>query len=84
MSKIDKLIQRLLNNPKDFTWDEVVQILKHFGFFELKTGKTTGSGRKFVNEKKKIIILHKPHPVNVVKPYAVKIVIDILKGENLI
>ncbi len=62
MSKTEKLLQRLLSVPKDFTWEELTKLLGLFGYIELKKGKTGGSGRKFVDENKNVIILHKPHP----------------------
>lgn len=35
MSKKDKLIERLLRKPKDFTFDEMESLLSYFGY-ELK------------------------------------------------
>ncbi len=35
MSKKDKLIDRLLKKPKDFTFDEMESLLSYFGY-ELK------------------------------------------------
>ena len=43
-----------------------------FGYQEQKTGKTSGSRRKFINNEGKMISLHKPHPGNIVKEYLVK------------
>jgi len=82
MSRTEKLLQRLLSVPKDFTWDELVKILIHFGFTELRKGKTGGSRRKFADEKKKVIIMHKPHPGNIVKEYAIRQVIEHLKEKG--
>lgn len=79
MAKIDKLIARLITLPKDFTWDELIKILAHYEYSELKQGKTGGSRRKFAGPKQMIISLHKPHPGNIVKTYALKQVIDHLK-----
>ena len=84
MSKTEKLLQRLLSLPKDFTWDELVTLLHYFGFAELKKGKTGGSRRKFVDDKKNIISLHKPHPGNILKEYAIKQVLDQLKEKGYI
>jgi hypothetical protein len=78
MSKSEKLLQRLLSVPKDFTWAELVTLLAYFGFEELKKGKTGGSRRKFVDIQKRVIILHKPHPGNIVKEYAIRQVIEYL------
>ena len=82
--KIDKLLDRFLNNPKDLTFEELVQVLKYYGFNEVKTGKTSGSRCRFCNENKRIITFHKPHPKNIIKPYVIKDIIFALKQENLI
>lgn len=84
MSKTEKLLQRLLSVPKDFTWEELTKLLGLFGFVELKKGKTGGSRRKFADEKKNVIILHKPHPGNIVKEYAIKQIITQLKEKGYI
>lgn len=84
MGRIEKLIERLLSNPKDFTWDELVKVLAHYGYVEKKTGKTGGSRRKFVSESINIISLHKPHPSNIVKTYAINAVIEQLKENGKI
>ena len=51
MSKKDKLIERLRTVPKDFTYEELVSLLKYFGFEEVKSGKTSGSAVKLKNYK---------------------------------
>jgi hypothetical protein len=84
MSRSEKLVHRLLSIPKDFTWEELVKLLALFGYTELKKGKTGGSRRKFADEKKNIIILHKPHPGNILEEYAIKQVIDQLKEKGYI
>jgi len=76
LSKIDKLLERFLSNPKDLKWNELVRILNHFGYSEIKSGKTGGSRRKFVNDKKDVISLHKPHPKPIVKQYVIKQIIE--------
>ena len=82
MAKIDKLIDRFLLRPADFTWDELIKILGHFGYQELKKGKTGGSRRKFANERDHIISLHKPHPGNILKRYMIDQVITELKDSG--
>jgi predicted RNA binding protein YcfA (HicA-like mRNA interferase family) len=84
MSKTEKLLLRLLSIPRDFTWDELTKLLGLFGFVELKKGKTGGSRRKFADEKKNVIILHKPHPGNIVKEYAIRQIITQLKEKGYI
>lgn len=79
MGKHEKLLERFLSNPKDFTWDELVKLLKGYGYEELTAGKTGGSRRKFADSDKNVISLHKPHPSKIVKAYALKDVKDHLK-----
>ena len=79
MSKVDKLVERLKTKPKDFTWDEAIKVMKHYGYSLMAQGKTGGSRRKFVNEAKDIISLHEPHPQKVLKNYQLEIVIEHLK-----
>ena len=82
MSKHEKLVNRLLAEPKDFTWEELIKVLSVYGYTEVKKGKTGGSRRKFVDEHKNIIALHKPHPSNIIKAYAIKQVIAELKEQG--
>jgi len=86
MSRKDKLLKRLLLLPKDFTFDEVVAVLASFDFFEVKTGKTSGSAVRFKNVSfpYEPIIFHKPHPQNIVKVYVLKSIIASLIRCNLI
>ena len=73
MSKNDKLLVRLLSQPTDFTWDELVRVLRLLGYEEQAAGKTGGSRRAFANAATGTIIrLHKPHPGNVLKMYQLK------------
>jgi hypothetical protein len=82
LGKIEKLIDRLLRIPRDFTWDELKTVLGHFGYKEFKAGKTGGSRRRFMNESKNIITLHKPHPDPTLKEYQLKDVIDHLREKG--
>jgi hypothetical protein len=84
MSRQEKLISRLLSVPKDFTWEELIKVLTSFGYREIKGGKTGGSRRRFADENKNVITLHKPHPANIVKDYAIREVIAHLKGKGYI
>ncbi len=85
MTKIDKLIERLLSIPKDFTYTELCKILNNFGYIEVTKGKTSGSRVMFIHDKAETPIrLHKPHPKPVLKEYVIKQVIDELKKENFI
>lgn len=84
MTRKEKLIKRLLTRPKDFTWDEMRKLLVVLGFEEVKTGKTSGSRRRFVNSSGVIISLHKPHPKKILKMYQIEQLIDILNQEGLL
>ena len=80
MAKFEKLIKRLLSNPKDFSFDELVTLLAGFGFRLSNMGSTSGSAVRFINkETGHIIRLHKPHPSPVVKQYLIKLIINELK-----
>ena len=85
MAKFDKLLKRLLSNPKDFTFGELESLLTGFGFKLSNAGSTSGSAVRFINHKTgHIIRLHKPHPSPVIKQYLIKFVINELKqGEYL-
>ncbi|WP_194973755.1 type II toxin-antitoxin system HicA family toxin [Aquiflexum lacus] len=78
MTKIEKLIERFLGNPSDFHYDEMVKLLKHFGFEEVKKGKTSGSRVRFENREGVPLMLHKPHPSGIMKKYQMKQVREIL------
>lgn len=77
MSTKEKLEERLNRKPKDFTWEELVSVFRSRGF-TIKSG--SGSRYKFIHEKFKIlIILHKPHPENVVNQATIKDATNALK-----
>ena len=80
MSKKDKLVERFLRLPKDFTYQELSKLLSGFGYIEENKGRTSGSRVLFFNnEKKHSIMLHKPHPGNIIKAYALKYVLQELE-----
>jgi hypothetical protein len=83
MGKKDKLIERLLSRPKDFTFDEMVSLLSYFGY-DLRQGGT-GSGVKFIKEgSNEVINFHKPHPNGVLKRYVLEQVIEKLRKDGLL
>lgn len=62
MSRVQKAIARLttLPPPSDLAWDDLVRVLKHFGYRQLN-GR--GSRRKFFHEgRDALICCHEPHP----------------------
>ena len=85
MSKKDKLLKRFLSAPADFSYDELVRLMKGFGYDESQAGKTSGSAVSFIHfGTRHIIKLHKPHPNPVLKGYQIKDVIDELKRKEII
>ena len=73
MSKIDKAKERLSSRPKDFTYSEAKYLLSQLGFEEFNKGKTSGSRVKFYRDSdQRIILLHKPHPGDVMSISAIK------------
>lgn len=84
MNKKDKLLRRLYDCPKDFTFNELVSLFGAFGFTIDNKGNTSGSRVAFVNESMNLTyIVHKPHPSNVVKGYVIKQVIKFLKANGI-
>ena len=79
MGNAQKLQQRFLSRPTDFTWEELMKVLGTYGYTPLKKGKTGGSRRKFIHANNDIINLHKPHPANVLKAYIIKQIIEHFK-----
>jgi len=85
MSKHQKLLEKLLSLPKNFTYDEMVTLLKGFGYSHEERGKSPGSGVMFYNEQSQDKIrFHKPHPQKELKEYILKLVIQQLKNNKLL
>jgi hypothetical protein len=84
MTKHEKLLDRLLTKPKDFTWGELRKVLNNFGYKQTGAGKTGGSRARFISIDHPPIILHKPHPKPILKRYQLENIIDLLKQEGLI
>ncbi|EMO53837.1 type II toxin-antitoxin system HicA family toxin [Leptospira noguchii] len=85
MSKSEKLIQRFLGRPKDFSYDELRKLFSGFGYIEDNSGKSSGSRVAWIHsETKHIIRLHKPHPKNILKSYQINQILDELKSEGYI
>ncbi len=50
MSKKEKLLTRLLQRPKDFSYGELKSLLNGMNYEEFNKGKTSGSRVAFVNK----------------------------------
>ena len=84
MSKKEKLLERLLLHPKDYTFEELTVLLSRFGYNLKTAGKTGGSRVTFANGDGDYIRLHKSHPRNILKQYQVDDVIDALTERGLL
>lgn len=84
VSKNDKLEARLRRKPPpaDFTWDELVTLMRSYGFDASCSGG--GSHHRFFNaEHSFTAYIAKPHPDNVMKRYQIKDAleaIDVVSG----
>lgn len=84
MSRLEKEIQRLKSKPKDYTYDEMKNLLNKLGFYENNKGRTSGSRVEFRDMYGRKLILHKPHPSNIIKNYMINNLLSILKEWRLI
>ena len=83
MSKKDKLIARLMSNPKDFEFGEAKTLLEMLGYTMKNSGKTSGSRVSFIRNTK-VFRMHKPHPKKELLSYQINEIIDELKQEGLL
>ena len=84
MSRLEKEIERLKSRPKDYTYNEAKSLLNKLGFFENNKGRTSGSRVEFKDEYGRKIILHKPHPSNIIKIYKVNDLLNDLEEWRLL
>ena len=84
MGTKEKLRNRFLKMPSDFTFDEMQRLLEGYDYEKSNKGNTSGSRLIFKNGNKRPIMLHKPHPGNIVKDYAMKQVFEDLKEAGFI
>ena len=83
MSTKEKLINKIKSLPKDFTYQELSQLLGLLGFNEFTKGKTSGSRIGFTNGRIKIL-LHKPHGSNPIGYKTLSDIVEFLEREKLI
>ena len=85
MSSHEKLLERFLRFPKDFTRDELNRLLSKYGYYQNNKGKTSGSRIVFEKDDSNVALnLHKPHPKNILKPYHIKDVFEFLRRIDVI
>ena len=76
MGRKEKLIERFKSLPANFTFEEMEHLLSIFGYQKSNKGKTSGSRVIFKNGDKRPIMIHKPHPDNIIRGYAMKQVLN--------
>lgn len=85
MSKKNKRLERFLLIPSDYRLEELIVFLKDYEYIVENRGKTSGSAICFYNEKtKKKIMIHRPHPGNIIKKYCIRIIKEHLEQEGLL
>ena len=85
MGKKEKLIKKLLSNPKDFTFEEAETLLNCFSYHRSNKGRTSGSRVIFTSDEHQTkILLHKPHPRKELLSYQINQLIELLKQEGLL
>ena len=81
MSRLDKAKERLKSLPKDYTYSEAKYLLGQLGFAEFTKGKTSGSRVKFFRASDgESILMHKPHPSDVMSIGNVRDLAEYLEG----
>ena len=85
MGTKEKLIERFLSLPSDFTYNEVIRLFSIFNYYERQKGAPSGSRVESVSKDgNRSFIMHKPHPSNIMKKYAMKqILMYLIDNTNL-
>ena len=65
--------------PSDFTFEELEHLLSILGYTKSNKGKTSGSRVIYKDEEGHPIMIHRPHPGNIIKGYAMRQIYDELK-----
>ena len=85
MTKHEKKLEKLLKTPRNFTYDEMVTLLRSFGYIVEERDRKSGSAVMFYNKKiNDKIMFHKPHPQKELKKYILVAIIEKLKNNKMI
>ena len=80
MSTEEKMFERLKTCPSDYAYSEAKALAQRFGYAEKNKGSTSGSRVLFYRERdNKKILLHKPHPGDIMRLYAVRQLLNSFK-----
>jgi predicted RNA binding protein YcfA (HicA-like mRNA interferase family) len=85
MTQFEKLLNRFLSKPKDFTFKEMKKLLRGLGYREIKSGTTAGSRVAFFHDDiRHIIRIHKSHPEKTMKRYQLDFIEEELKKRDIL
>lgn len=85
MSKHEKLLNKFLARPRNFTYDDLVSLLRGFGYTVETRGRSSGSAVMFYNARlNDKILIHMPHPEKEIKRYVIEMVIEKLRNNQMI
>ena len=84
MSRLEKEIKRIKLRPKDYTYNELQTLLYKLNFYENNKGRTSGARVEFKDNSGRKLILHKPHPGNILKTYQINDVVNELEKWRVI
>ncbi len=83
MGKKDEQTERLLLKPKDYTINELDNLMKSCGCIKANRGKISGSAIKYIHKSSGLkLFIHEPHPDKILKPYVISLVIKFLRDVN--
>ena len=84
MGKKEKLIKKLKNKPRTFTFEDAESLLQLLDYTISNKGKTSGSRIMFASPLHPPILMHKPHPQKELAEYQIKQLIQTLEQEGLL
>ena len=79
MTKLDKLLRKILNNARDVSFDDLIKLIKAFGF---KLERTKGSHHIFSHQQISELI-NIQNVKGKAKPYQVKQFIALIERHNI-
>ncbi|MFH1514077.1 MAG: type II toxin-antitoxin system HicA family toxin [bacterium] len=85
MSRHEKLKEKLTRLPRNFTYKEMVSLLRGFGYVEEERRRFASSAVMFYNQElNDKIMFHKPHPEKELKRYILEMIIIKLKNNQML
>lgn len=80
MTRIEKLVERLMDCPRTFRFDDAVRVMAWHGFELDEKGRTSGSRVRFYRESDgRMMLMHAPHPSGELRAAAVREMVSFLK-----